>query len=115
MQLLLLVTLSGMLSAAKGYTLSTLTPNSPPLVVVHTYTRSQNCKLNDTIYYQLPIYEDGKCTTFPEGAETLRVVDSDKRKLRYNSRKWFDPRELHDVVEMRRERTGLFEGFGDGG
>jgi hypothetical protein len=89
--LLLLSSLSGMLSvalasscAAEDY-MSTRT--DPPLALVYTYTKTKDCDVNKTEYCQLPIYEDGKCMPFPEGTQTLRVVESDKGRLRYNSRK----------------------------
>jgi hypothetical protein len=80
--LALLSTFSALLSVTLASPIT-----SKPLALVHTYARAQDCDADNAEYSQLPIYEDAKCVSLPEGTATLKVVDSEKTKLRYNSRK----------------------------
>jgi hypothetical protein len=65
---------------------SRITPK--PLALLHTYPYAQDCATDTAAYCQLPIYESATCIAFPEGTEMLRVVASDRDKLRYNSREF---------------------------
>jgi hypothetical protein len=83
MQLLtLLSTFSALMTVALASPIS-----DKPLALIHTYAHAQDCDADNAAYSQLPIYASDTCIALPNATATLKVMDSDKSKLRYNSRK----------------------------
>jgi hypothetical protein len=87
---LLPITLAATSCDAEGYIPPTATPTGHPLAVMDTYSAS-DCTVNDINACKLVIYESEKCYPLSQDTASLIVVESDKSKLKYNSRKWKRP------------------------
>jgi hypothetical protein len=86
---------------AAGYLPPDATPSRKALALLDLYT-SPNCTADadtaesqsqsqspapDAIHCRLPIFDSGSCVPFMPGTQALRVVEADRKRLRYNSRK----------------------------